>query len=208
MRILGLISYPRTETTKFPPEIQLLPLVEAQCASPLWGDFSRRIISEWGGPCPRNGNKSDQAHPPIHPTKFVQLNLQVGDIPLLNLSQFVLLMSLHSATARVFNFHNKTCACYKKRGPHLQAYELYTLHRTTEARCTNWLSVTFWPVFLKMRKDWRLASRPRSMRNTSSSTDYRLLRGTIWMCTLTRNGPRSRYRCTRNKKLSLPLRLS
>ncbi|XP_003738893.2 DNA topoisomerase 3-alpha [Galendromus occidentalis] len=72
----GLISYPRTETNKFPPEIQLLPLVEAQCQSPQWGDFATRIVNEWGGPHPRNGNKSDQAHPPIHPTKYAQLNLQ------------------------------------------------------------------------------------------------------------------------------------
>ena len=29
------------------------------------------------GPTPRNGNKSDQAHPPIHPTKYTN-NLQVN----------------------------------------------------------------------------------------------------------------------------------
>lgn len=35
---------------------------------PNWGEFAQRVI-QWG-PSPRNGNKSDQAHPPIHPTKL------------------------------------------------------------------------------------------------------------------------------------------
>lgn len=35
---------------------------------PNWGEFAQRVI-QWG-PNPRNGNKSDQAHPPIHPTKL------------------------------------------------------------------------------------------------------------------------------------------
>lgn len=38
-----------------------------------WGNFANRVL-EWG-PNPNNGNKSDQAHPPIHPTKLVT-NLQ------------------------------------------------------------------------------------------------------------------------------------
>ncbi|XP_022666129.1 DNA topoisomerase 3-alpha-like isoform X2 [Varroa jacobsoni] len=72
----GLISYPRTDTNKFPPEFQLASLVEAQTASPQWGDFAQKIMNEWGGPHPRNGNKFDQAHPPIHPTKYANINLQ------------------------------------------------------------------------------------------------------------------------------------
>lgn len=36
--------------------------------------FARRVLEE--GPNPRNGNKTDQAHPPIHPTKYTD-NLQV-----------------------------------------------------------------------------------------------------------------------------------
>lgn len=64
----GLISYPRTETNKFPPDLKLRPLVEMQTAHPDWGEFANRVL-EWGTN-PRNGNKSDQAHPPIHPTKY------------------------------------------------------------------------------------------------------------------------------------------
>jgi DNA topoisomerase-3 len=64
----GLISYPRTETNIFPKELELAPLVEAQTADPRWGEFAGRVLAE-GGPRPRAGKKSDQAHPPIHPLK-------------------------------------------------------------------------------------------------------------------------------------------
>ncbi|GAB0095931.1 DNA topoisomerase [Sergentomyia squamirostris] len=64
----GFISYPRTETNMFSKEINLRGLVEKQAEHPVWGNFAQRVL-EWG-PNPRNGKKSDQAHPPIHPTKF------------------------------------------------------------------------------------------------------------------------------------------
>lgn len=63
----GLISYPRTETNKFPPDMDLRPMVEAQTQDPCWGDFARRLLAD--GLTPRQGTKSDQAHPPIHPIK-------------------------------------------------------------------------------------------------------------------------------------------
>ncbi|TDG42742.1 hypothetical protein AWZ03_010848 [Drosophila navojoa] len=69
----GFISYPRTETNQFSKEFELAPLVEQQTGHEAWGAFAQRVL-EWG-PSPRNGNKSDQAHPPIHPTKLVS-NLQ------------------------------------------------------------------------------------------------------------------------------------
>lgn len=65
----GLISYPRTETNQFSKEFDLKPLVEQHTGHSVWGAFAQRVV-EWG-PNPRNGNKSDQAHPPIHPTKMV-----------------------------------------------------------------------------------------------------------------------------------------
>ncbi|KAM5152554.1 DNA topoisomerase 3-alpha [Mantella aurantiaca] len=70
----GYISYPRTETNIFPKDLNLTPLVEQQTQDPQWGGFAQRIL-ERGGPTPRNGSKSDQAHPPIHPTKYAS-NLQ------------------------------------------------------------------------------------------------------------------------------------
>jgi len=37
--------------------------------------FAQRICDEYGGPNPRRGKKNDEAHPPIHPTKY-SANLQ------------------------------------------------------------------------------------------------------------------------------------
>ncbi|KAK6742433.1 hypothetical protein RB195_009979 [Necator americanus] len=65
----GYISYPRTETNKFPPDINLESLVNKLITSSQWGDFANEVLQH--GPNPRNGNKSDEAHPPIHPLKLV-----------------------------------------------------------------------------------------------------------------------------------------
>lgn len=65
----GFISYPRTETNMFPQGLALEPLVEQQTPNPAWGAFAQRILDQ-GGPNPRQGNKTDHAHPPIHPTKY------------------------------------------------------------------------------------------------------------------------------------------
>lgn len=64
----GFISYPRTETNMFSKEIDLVNLVQIHTAHPDWGEFSSKVL-DWG-PNPRNGNKSDKAHPPIHPIKL------------------------------------------------------------------------------------------------------------------------------------------
>lgn len=63
----GYISYPRTETNIFPKEMDLRALVELQAVDQNWGEFAARILEH--GPNPRAGKKTDQAHPPIHPTK-------------------------------------------------------------------------------------------------------------------------------------------
>lgn len=64
----GFISYPRTETNIFPKGMNLHHLVEIQTGDNRWGEFANRILRE-EGPRPRNGKKTDNAHPPIHPTK-------------------------------------------------------------------------------------------------------------------------------------------
>ncbi|XP_023945939.1 DNA topoisomerase 3-alpha [Bicyclus anynana] len=73
----GLISYPRTETNEFPREMNLGQLVGMQTGDPNWGAFAQNILDS-GGPTPRQGNKSDKAHPPIHPTKYAN-NLTGND---------------------------------------------------------------------------------------------------------------------------------
>ncbi|XP_031833068.1 topoisomerase 3-alpha isoform X2 [Nomia melanderi] len=64
----GLISYPRTETNIFPKELNLVPLVNQQVNNSAWGGFAQRLLE--GRLNPRQGKKSDQAHPPIHPIKY------------------------------------------------------------------------------------------------------------------------------------------
>ncbi|XP_047505102.1 DNA topoisomerase 3-alpha isoform X7 [Pieris napi] len=66
----GLTSYPRTETNEFPEEMNLEQLVGLHTVDPNWGAFAQNILDN-GGPTPRQGNKSDGAHPPIYPTKYI-----------------------------------------------------------------------------------------------------------------------------------------
>ncbi|XP_059167504.1 DNA topoisomerase 3-alpha-like isoform X2 [Physella acuta] len=64
----GFISYPRTETNIFPKEMDLAALVSEQTRDPDWGEFAQQVLKN--GINPRNGTKTDQAHPPIHPLKY------------------------------------------------------------------------------------------------------------------------------------------
>ncbi|UYV73675.1 TOP3A [Cordylochernes scorpioides] len=63
----GFISYPRTETNIFPKELDLNALVQHQVNDSRWGPFAQRVLGD--GANPRQGKKTDNAHPPIHPTK-------------------------------------------------------------------------------------------------------------------------------------------
>lgn len=64
----GYISYPRTETSKFPQGFDFNTLLREQGASPNWGDFANKLL-QGSFKYPRAGNGDDHAHPPIHPTK-------------------------------------------------------------------------------------------------------------------------------------------
>lgn len=75
----GYISYPRTETNVFPKDLNLVSLVEMQVQDPNWGGFASRVLTD--GPNPRQGSKTDNAHPPIHPTKYAN-NLQGNEAKL------------------------------------------------------------------------------------------------------------------------------
>ena len=63
----GFISYPRTETNIFPPSLALEPLVDNLTGDNRFGQFAADLLQS-GLNC-RQGKKSDQAHPPIHPLK-------------------------------------------------------------------------------------------------------------------------------------------
>lgn len=63
----GYISYPRTETNIFPKSLNLTPLVEHQQQDGRFSQFVGELLQN--GLHPRNGKKTDEAHPPIHPLK-------------------------------------------------------------------------------------------------------------------------------------------
>lgn len=69
----GLISYPRTETNIFPSSLDLNNLIQQQMQDEHWGEFATYLLAD--GAQPRQGTKTDNAHPPIHPTKHTR-NLQ------------------------------------------------------------------------------------------------------------------------------------
>ena len=62
----GFISYPRTETNIFPASFDLGGVVAQQAGDPQWGAFASRLAP----PTPRQGSKTDNAHPPIYPVKY------------------------------------------------------------------------------------------------------------------------------------------
>ncbi|KAI2642655.1 DNA topoisomerase [Xylaria nigripes] len=66
----GFISYPRTETDRFDPGMNLHALVQKQTQSQVWGNFARNLV-DGGFKQPRQGRNDDKAHPPIHPIAFV-----------------------------------------------------------------------------------------------------------------------------------------
>jgi len=70
----GYLSYPRTETTKFNPTINLRKIVSSLEHSSEYGEYAKKVGSGemWGGP--KNGKLDDKAHPPIHPVKNADRN--------------------------------------------------------------------------------------------------------------------------------------
>ncbi len=65
----GLISYPRTETTKYPKTINLKKIVEIFTNYGDIGPFIKEILST--KIIPRQGKEDDKAHPPIYPLKNI-----------------------------------------------------------------------------------------------------------------------------------------
>lgn len=65
----GYLSYPRTETTRYNPTINLKGICQKFNGSNTFGDFAEQLVdgNMWQGP--RNGHLDDKAHPPIHPVK-------------------------------------------------------------------------------------------------------------------------------------------
>uniref|UniRef100_A0A7I4Y7E0 DNA topoisomerase n=1 Tax=Haemonchus contortus TaxID=6289 RepID=A0A7I4Y7E0_HAECO len=63
----GYISYPRTETTAYPPNFDLVGTLKQQSNNPKWGDIVKKVLND-GIRKPKGGeDKGD--HPPITPMK-------------------------------------------------------------------------------------------------------------------------------------------
>jgi DNA topoisomerase-3 len=65
----GFISYPRTETDRFDPGMNLRALVDKQTGDQRWGPFAQNLMNG-GFNQPRQGRNDDKAHPPIHPVAY------------------------------------------------------------------------------------------------------------------------------------------
>jgi DNA topoisomerase-3 len=65
----GFLSYPRTETTQFNPNINLKNIVVDLEANQIFGSFAKRISSGEMWSSPDRGKNDDGTHPPIHPVK-------------------------------------------------------------------------------------------------------------------------------------------
>lgn len=62
----GYISYPRTETTIYPPTLDLKGILEELTATP-FAQYAEALLK--GPLTPTRGASDDKAHPPIHPTR-------------------------------------------------------------------------------------------------------------------------------------------
>jgi len=65
----GLISYPRTETTIYPPTIDVNLIARGFSKHPDYGLYVRVNLMPRMPINPRQGSEDDKAHPPIHPVK-------------------------------------------------------------------------------------------------------------------------------------------
>lgn len=65
----GFISYPRTETDKYPNKMDLKDLIQKQTQSAEWGQYASGLLEDKFRQ-PRAGRNDDEAHPPIHPIIF------------------------------------------------------------------------------------------------------------------------------------------
>ena len=65
----GFLSYPRTETTRYNPTINLFKIVSSLKNNNDFGNYAERVANKelWAGPM--KGKHDDKAHPPIHPVK-------------------------------------------------------------------------------------------------------------------------------------------
>ncbi|SGZ46759.1 CIC11C00000004423 [Sungouiella intermedia] len=75
----GFISYPRTETDRFPESMDLPSYIAKQTQDPRWGSYAQSLTGGNAFRNPRGGKHDDKAHPPIYPVKYVNIDTLRGD---------------------------------------------------------------------------------------------------------------------------------
>ncbi|KAK5974612.1 DNA topoisomerase, partial [Trichostrongylus colubriformis] len=87
----GFISYPRTETTAYPPNFDLVGTLKQQSNNSKWGDVVKKVLND-GIRKPKGGeDKGD--HPPITPMKPSNGQLSGGKYCLITISKGCISMS-------------------------------------------------------------------------------------------------------------------
>ena len=69
-----LIKIKTSSLDFFKEGFELLPLLEEHRANTVWGQFTSDLLDNNKFQWPKPGNHDDQAHPPIHPLKSIELN--------------------------------------------------------------------------------------------------------------------------------------
>ncbi len=74
----GYLSYPRTESSAYPPRFDFDTLLAAQCRHGVWGAYAASLISD-GFAAPKGGVDAGD-HPPITPVRSAtEVELGGGD---------------------------------------------------------------------------------------------------------------------------------
>lgn len=68
----GLISYPRTDTTIYPPTLDLKAIASMFATHEEFGAYVKNVILSKSVMSVRQGREDDGAHPPIYPLKYVK----------------------------------------------------------------------------------------------------------------------------------------
>ena len=73
----GYLSYPRTESTSYPPSLDVGELLRQQTRSPVWGDFASSLLpNNWTRP--KSGVDMGD-HPPITPCRYASSSELYGE---------------------------------------------------------------------------------------------------------------------------------
>ncbi len=81
----ALISYPRTNSQKIPPTVNVRSILEGLRRIPDYSRMASRLLAQVPAPRPRQGSKDDPAHPAIHPTGEVPRGLSRDEVRIYDL---------------------------------------------------------------------------------------------------------------------------